>query len=64
VEPEDQLAIGGLHKALRHDRPLEIVNATKNRSIETKHRLSDRQIELLTTDGLVNYLKLSKRTER
>jgi aconitate hydratase len=53
VEPGDQLALDGLHAALRDGTEITVHNRTRDGSIRTRHRLSPRQVAMVLAGGRI-----------
>jgi aconitate hydratase len=53
IEPGDQLAVDGLHAALRDGTEITVHNRTRDRSIRTRHRLSPRQVAMVLAGGRI-----------
>ena len=53
IDTGDQLRIGHLPDALRSGEPIPVHNITKNTTIATRHRLSDRQIDAVIAGGQI-----------
>ena len=56
-EQGDRVRITGLENGFRAERPITIYNQTKSREVETRHRLSRRQCEVLTAGGLIPWMR-------
>jgi len=56
----DQLCLSGLDR-LSAGRELTLENVTQRYSFSASHQLSDRQIEVLRTGSLINWMKLATR---
>jgi aconitate hydratase len=63
VDDGDVLVVEGLPDVLRHGGELEIRNDSKDETYSVRHRLSDRQIELLAAGGLIPTLQREKSQE-
>jgi aconitate hydratase len=62
IEPEDVLEIVDLHGRLRSGRSIEITNTTKNKTLDTTHSLSPRQIDMVLAGSLIDVVR--KRQKR
>jgi aconitate hydratase len=62
IEPEDVLEIVDLHGGLRSGRSIEITNTTKNKTLDTTHSLSPRQIDMVLAGSLIDVVR--KRQKR
>ncbi len=62
IEAGDELALGNLHGHLRGDtqKPLELINLSKDRKILVKMELSRRQSDMLLAGGLLNLTRDSR----
>jgi len=54
IEPGDVLRIDGLRAALARREPIEVLDATKQRSFAVRHDLSERQVRIVRAGGLIN----------
>jgi aconitate hydratase len=63
IEDGDVLVVEGLPDVLKGGQDLEIRNATKDETYAVRHRLSDRQIDLLAAGGLIPTLQQEKAAE-
>jgi len=58
IEPGDVLVVEGIHAALAAGGgELVVRNETQDREIAVRHTLSPRQVEVLRTGGLINWMK-------
>jgi aconitate hydratase len=57
IEQEDQLETVDIHQVLRRGSPIRFKNKTKNEIYETKHTLTERQIEMILEGSLINVVK-------
>lgn len=56
IEPEDVLVIEHVHEQLRAGGPIEVTNRTREHTFEAQHDLSDRQVEVLCSGGIINWM--------
>src|ERR1700712_4388548 len=64
IENGDVLVVEGLPDVLKSGQELEIRNDTKDESYGVRHRLSERQIDLLAAGGLIPTLQQEKAAEK
>ena len=57
LEPGDVIRIDGVHAALKTARELRCSRAGKQGTIALQHALSPRQVDLLLTGGVINWLR-------
>lgn len=57
IEEGDELAIEGLRDAIQSGKTIQVKNTNKNKTYEANHSLSDRQIDIMLSGGLINYFK-------
>lgn len=57
IEEGDELAIDGLRDAIKSGNTIQVKNTNKNKTYEATHSLSDRQIDIMLSGGLINYFK-------
>jgi aconitate hydratase len=57
IEEGDELAIDGLRDAIKSGKTIQVKNTNKNKTYEATHSLSDRQIDIMLSGGLINYFK-------
>ena len=57
VEPGDVLAIADPAGQLRSDAPVEVVNESKGETYAMRHRLTARQIEIVTRGSLISVIR-------
>lgn len=57
IEQDDELRLESLRNAIQNGEHVTVYNGTKDVEILTKHRLSDRQVEVLLNGGIINYFK-------
>jgi aconitate hydratase len=57
VEQGDEIEVRGLRDALHNGGTITLRNRTRGREIETKHSLSERQVQLILEGGVVNHFK-------
>ncbi len=57
IEQNDELLIENIIDSLENNKPIFVQNLTKNISLETSYKLSQRQKEVLIAGGLLNYIK-------
>jgi aconitate hydratase len=62
IEPDDVLRITGLHEALRRDDRITAEVSGKGGRMTLCHDLSERQIDLLLTGGVINWLRGRRKT--
>jgi len=62
VKQGDQLRITGLAARLKAKKPFEIENLTRNWAFRVGFALSDRQLEVLLTGGLINHIRHIRQT--
>jgi aconitate hydratase len=60
VEQDDRLRMENLIDALKAGKPFEIQNLSKNSTCKVAFALSQRQLEILTAGGLINYIRRTK----
>jgi len=53
----DELRIDNIHDQVRSGSEVQVENATTGRTVTTRHRLSDRQQEVLFKGGMINWMK-------
>jgi aconitate hydratase len=63
IENGDVLVVEGLPDVLKQGAEFEIRNDTKGESYQVRHRLSDRQVDLLAAGGLIPTLQQEKAAE-
>jgi aconitate hydratase len=64
IENGDVLVVEDLPDVLKAGQDLELRNATKDETYAVRHRLSDRQIDLLAAGGLIPTLQQEKAAEK
>jgi aconitate hydratase len=65
LEQGDMLAFRGLHEALRSSTPqIEAVNTTKDTTITLRHRLTQRQADMVLAGGLIPVFRAELAQER
>jgi aconitate hydratase len=64
AEAGDTLRIDGHHDALRDRVPIAVHNLTRDRRLEVRHDLSDRQVETLLAGGLINHFRNRRQRAR
>lgn len=57
IEQDNELRLENLRKAIQNGEHVIVYNVTKDVEIPTKHALSDRQVEVLLSGGIINYFK-------
>jgi aconitate hydratase len=57
VTKDDVLVIDRLYEQLNTDSIVRVANKTKSSEFQTQHQLSTRQIEILRSGGLINWVK-------
>jgi len=57
IEQDNELRLENLRKAIQNGEHVIVYNVTKDVEIPTKHTLSDRQVEVLLSGGIINYFK-------
>ena len=57
IEEGDELAIDGLRDAIKSGKTIQVKNTNKNETYEATHSLSDRQIDMMLSGGLINDFK-------
>ena len=57
IEGQDELRIESLGHQMRSANSVTVKNLTKSRTIEARHHLSPRQVEILACGGLINWAK-------
>ncbi|MFO7555496.1 MAG: aconitate hydratase [Desulfobacterales bacterium] len=57
IEQEDELEAVGIRQALVQSDRIRIMNKTKNEAYETRHALSERQIEMVLEGSLINVVR-------
>jgi len=57
ISIHDQLQLNGLGDGINTTAVVDIHNATKDRTIRTRHQLSARQCEMLAAGGLINWVR-------
>jgi aconitate hydratase len=57
IEQGDTLVLSGLPEALRDGRELLLENRTKGAELRLRHSLSERQIDVMLTGGLINWMR-------
>ena len=62
IEREDRLGLDDLITALKEGKPFEIRNLSKNHTYEVAFALSQRQLDILTAGGLINYIRRTKQS--
>lgn len=55
IEQGDQLRLQDVKAALEENRPITVLNATKNKEITVEHRFSDREAQIILAGGLLKY---------
>jgi aconitate hydratase len=63
IDDGDVLVVEGLPDVLKNGSELEIRNQTKDETYSVRHRLSDRQVDLLAAGGLIPTLQKEKSAE-
>jgi aconitate hydratase len=53
IEPDDVLVVEDLPRRLGEGREIEVRNATQDRTVTVRHRLSPRQVEMVVAGGLI-----------
>jgi aconitate hydratase len=64
ISPGDILRVEGIHAAVRSGPEILVRNMTKTLAIQARHDLSERQVEVFLTGGLINWLKTRLGRER
>ncbi|MEX2594651.1 MAG: aconitate hydratase [Anditalea sp.] len=59
IEEDDLLHFQHLSENFRKNKTHFVINESKNKIYELKHNLSERQVEVILTGGVINYLKMS-----
>jgi aconitate hydratase len=57
VDPGDILKISELEASLQRGRTVKVLNTKRNTVFNVQHALSKRQIEVLLSGGLINWMK-------
>ena len=57
MEQGDVLRFRNLRQQVRADHVIEVENVTQNQNFKTRHSLSERQVEILLSGGLINWVK-------
>jgi aconitate hydratase len=57
ISQGDILRVEGIHAAIRSGPELSVRSVTKNLAIKARHDLSDRQVDVFLSGGLINWLK-------
>ncbi|MBZ8182224.1 aconitate hydratase [Oscillatoria salina] len=57
IDEGDTIEISGLREAVKEKKDLTVKNLKKQHSYQVTHSLSDRQIDLLLSGGVINYYK-------
>ena len=57
IEQGDLLKLTDLHEQIRTGSPIRIENRTKNRTFKVKQQLSSRQIDVLLSGGVINWVR-------
>ncbi len=57
IESGDVLRIANLHEQVRRDAGVALENVSRRETIQTRHNLSARQIDVLLCGGLINWVK-------
>jgi aconitate hydratase len=62
IEPGDVLTIADPAAQLQGDAPLEVVNETKGETYAMRHRLTSRQVEIVTRGSLISVIRDRQRS--
>jgi len=62
IEQDDVLVIEGIREAISSGTDITVRNATRDREYAARHRLSDRQVQMLLVGGLIAWLRQQKAT--
>jgi len=57
IEQGDKLVLSSVPEALRDGRELRLENRTKGAGLRLRHGLSERQIDVMLTGGLINWMR-------
>jgi aconitate hydratase len=61
IDPDDELAMEELRRALEKNKPLSVLNKTKNEAYAAALTLSPRQIEMILEGSLINVVRRRRR---
>jgi aconitate hydratase len=56
IDQNDELEIANIHNLLNENKPITVLNKTKNKSFEVEYELSDREKEVLLAGGTLKYM--------
>jgi len=62
IEQDDVLVIEGIREAISFGTAVTVRNATRDEEYAARHRLSDRQVQILLAGGLIAWLRQQKAT--
>jgi aconitate hydratase len=57
IQPGDEWEIRGIQKALQEGKGLTVHNLTQHTTFRTRYDLTERQVKIMLTGGLLNYIK-------
>lgn len=57
IDQDDVLSILNVRESIQQSSPIVVVNKTKKQTYQTKHNLSQRQVDVLLMGGLINTVK-------
>jgi aconitate hydratase len=60
IAPGDVLRLTDLRRQVLERAPIEVVNLTSGQTCDVRHRLSDRQIEVILAGGLIPWLRAAR----
>lgn len=62
IDQGDVLTLRGVRSAIKKGHDITVTNKTKNQTYKARHSMSDRQVEVMLSGGMINYFRKKHET--
>lgn len=62
IEQDDVLSLSGIRTAIKKGHDITVTNKTRNQTYKAQHKMSDRQVDVMLSGGMINYFRKKHKT--